>query len=83
MGLLFLSHEEVFAGRCLCGVNVIYFIDVGRVVVTKSAVNVISLTVGSADRVIGGTTKQVVLTETAIYAIVTVSATYLSLPLPP
>jgi hypothetical protein len=67
----------VFAGRCLCRVNVIYFIDVGRVVVTKSAVNGIHFTVGSEDRVIGGATERVVLTETAIYAVVTVSATYL------
>ena len=71
------SNEDVFAGRCLCRVNFIFFIDVGRVVVTKSAVNVIHFTVGSEDRVIVGTTKQVILTETAIYAVVTLSATYL------
>jgi hypothetical protein len=34
------------------------------------------LTVRSEDRVIGGTTEQLVLTETAVYAVVTVSATY-------
>jgi hypothetical protein len=66
----------VFADRCLCRVNFIYYIDVGRVVVTKSAVDVIHLTVRSEDRVIGGTTEQLVLTETAVYAVVTVSATY-------
>src|SRR5829696_5860521 len=71
------SNEDVFAGRCLCRVNFIFFIDVGRVVVTKSAVNVIHFTVGSEDRVIVGTTKQVILTETAIYAVVTLSAMYL------
>jgi hypothetical protein len=70
------SLEDVFADRCLCRVNLIYFIDVGRVVVTSAAVNVILLTVRSEDRVIGGTTEQIVLTETAVYAVVTVSATY-------
>jgi hypothetical protein len=70
------SLEDVFADRCLCRVNFIYFIDVGRVVVTSAAVNVIHLTVRSEDRVIGGTTEQIVLTETAVYAVVTVSATY-------
>jgi hypothetical protein len=76
-GRKLLSLENVFAGRCLCRVNFIYFIDVGRVVVTKSAVNVIHFTVGSEDRVILWTTEQIVLTETAIYAVVTLSATYL------
>ena len=34
------SLEDVFAGRCLCRVNVIFYIDAGRVVVTSAAVNV-------------------------------------------
>ena len=34
------------------------------------------LTVGSEDRVIAGATEQVVLTEPAVYAVVTGSATY-------
>jgi hypothetical protein len=63
------SLEDVFAGRCLCRVNVIFYIDVGCVIVTKSTVNVIRSTVGGENRVIGGTTEQVVLTETAIYAV--------------
>src|SRR5215208_3349142 len=45
--------------------------------VTSAAVDVVLLTVRSADRVIAGTTEQVVFTETAIYAVVTASATYL------
>ena len=45
------SREDLFAVR----VNVIFFIDVGRVVVTSSAVNLILLTVRSEDRVIAGT----------------------------
>jgi len=67
----------VFADRCLCRVNVIFYIDVGRVVVTSAAVNVIHSTVRSEDRVIVGAAEQVVLTETAIYTVVTTSATYL------
>jgi hypothetical protein len=72
-GLLFLSLEDVFA--VLDGVDKL--IDVGRVLVTKSAVDFIHSTVGSEDRVVAGTTGQDVLTEPAIYAVVTVSATYL------
>ena len=72
IGLLCLSLPDVFA-VLMDGVLVIY---VSRVVVTKSAVNLIRSTVGSEDRVIAETTKQIVLTETAIYAVVTVSATY-------
>ena len=53
--------QDVFADRCLCRVNFIFLIDVGRVVLTKSAVNVIHLTVGCENRVILGTTEQIVL----------------------
>lgn len=70
---LLLSHEEVFA--VLYGV--VKLIDVGRVVVTKAAVNFIHLSVGSEDRVIARTTQQDVFTETAVYAVVTGPATYL------
>src|SRR5215216_519631 len=70
------SLEDVFADRCLRRVNVIFCIDVGRVVVTSAAVNVIHSTVRSDDRIVGGTTEQIVLTETAVYAVVTVSAIY-------
>jgi hypothetical protein len=31
--------QDVFADRCLCRVNFIFYIDVGRVVVTSAAVN--------------------------------------------
>src|SRR5688500_14761311 len=56
------------------GVLVIY---VSRVVGTSAAVDVVLVTVRSADRVIEGTTEQLVDTETAIYTVVTASATYL------
>ena len=69
---LLLSHEEVFA--VLDGV--VKLIDVGRVVVTKAAVNFIHSSVGSEDRVIATATEQDVFTEPAIYAVVTGSATY-------
>src|SRR5215208_5488896 len=72
MRLLENSYEDVFAVR----VNVIYFIDVGRVI-ALTAVNYIQSTVRSADRVIAVVAEQVVFTETAIYAVVTGSATYL------
>jgi hypothetical protein len=70
---LLLSHEEVFA--VLDGV--VKLIDVGRVVVTKAAVNFIHSSVGSEDRVIARTTQQDVFTEPAVYAVVTGPATYL------
>jgi hypothetical protein len=73
IGLLCLSLPDVFAVL----VDDVLVIYVGRVVVTSAAVDVVLLTVRSADRVIAGTTEQVVFTETAIYAVVTASATYL------
>jgi hypothetical protein len=69
---LLLSQEDVLA--VLDGV--VKLIDVGRVVVTSAAVNFIHLTVGSEDRVIARTTEQDVLTESAVYAVVTGPATY-------
>jgi hypothetical protein len=71
-GLLCLSLPDVFA--VLDGVLVI---DVGRVVRTSAAVDVVLETIRSADRVIVGTTQQLVETETAIYAVHTESAIYL------
>jgi hypothetical protein len=65
------SREDLFAVR----VNVIFFIDVGRVI-ALTAVNYIQSTVGSEDLVIAVVAEQVVFTETAIYAVVTGSATY-------
>ena len=61
MRLLENSYEDVFAVR----VNVIFFIDVGRVI-ALTAVNYIQSTVRSADRVIAVVAEQVVFTETAI-----------------
>src|SRR5918911_3696109 len=72
MRLLENSYEDIFAVR----VNVIYFIDVGRVI-ALTAVNYIQSTLRSADRVIAVVAEQVVFTETAIYAVITGSATYL------
>src|SRR5215208_7454855 len=71
MRLLENSYVDVFAVR----VNVIFFIDVGRVI-ALTAINYIHSTVRSADGVIAVVAEQVVLTETAIYAVVTGSATY-------
>ena len=44
------SLEDVFADRCLCRVNLIFYIDVGRVG-TLAAVNLIPLTVHHRVRV--------------------------------
>jgi hypothetical protein len=74
-GLLF-GDEEVFADRCLCLVDDIFLIDVGRVG-THTAVYSIHLTVGSEDRVIAGAAEQIVLTEPAVDAVVAGSAPYL------
>jgi hypothetical protein len=52
-------------------------IYVGCVVVTSAAVDVVLVPVRSADRVIAGTTEQLVETETAIYAVLAASAPYL------
>src|SRR5215208_5939573 len=65
------SRKDLFAVR----VNDIFLIDVGRVI-ALTAVNYIQSTVGSEDRVIAVVAEQVVFTETAIYAVVTGSATY-------
>lgn len=59
------SNEDVFADRCLCRVDVIFFIDVGRVG-ARTALDLIGSSVGSEDRVIAGTAEQVVYTETAM-----------------
>jgi hypothetical protein len=67
IGLLCLSLPDVFA-VLMDGVLVIY---VSRVVGTSAAVDVVLVTVRSADRVIVGTTEQLVDTETAIYTVPT------------
>ena len=59
IGLLRLSLPDVFAVLF----DDVLVIDVGRVVVTSAAVDVVLETVRSADRVIAGTTEQVVGTE--------------------
>jgi len=69
------SNEDVFADFVLCRFNDIVWIDVGRVV-ARAAVNSIHSTVRSEDPVIAGAAEQLVYTETAIYAVVTGSATY-------
>ena len=56
---LLLSLPDVFAVLF----DDVLVIDVGRVVVTSAAVDVVLETVRSADRVIAGTTEQVVGTE--------------------
>jgi hypothetical protein len=73
IGLLCLSLPDVFAVLF----DDVLVIDVGRVVGTGAAVDVVLETVRSADRVIAGTTEQVVDTEPAVYAVVTGPATYL------
>ena len=67
-----LSPPDVFA-VIEYGVLIIY---VGRVD-ARTAVDVVFETVRSADRVIAGTTEQVVETEPAIYAVGAASAPYL------
>jgi hypothetical protein len=69
------SNEDVFADFVLCRFNDIVWIDVSRVV-ARAAVNSIHSTVRSDDPVIAGAAEQLVYTETAIYAVVTGSATY-------
>ncbi len=67
-----MSLPDVFT----VSVDYVLRIDVDCVI-ALTAVNLILLTVRSADRVIAGGTEQIVLTKTAIYAVVTGSATYL------
>jgi hypothetical protein len=70
-GLHFLSLEDVLA----VSVDYVRLIDVDCVI-ALTAVTLIHLTVRSADRVIATATEQLILTETAIYAVVTGCATY-------
>jgi hypothetical protein len=73
---LLLGDEKVLADRCLCRVDDVFLIDVGRVG-AHTAVYSILLTVGSEDRVIARAAEQIVHTEPAVYAVVAGSAKYL------
>ncbi len=70
------SHEDDFVDPRLVGADVVFCIDVGRID-ARAAVDLINLPVHCGDRVIAGATEQHVVTEIAIYAVVTVSAKYL------
>jgi hypothetical protein len=75
---LCLSLPDVFAVLF----DDVLVIDVGRVVGTSAAVDVVLETVRSTDRVIVWTTEQIVVTETAIYAVSSRAAQTLYVPAP-
>jgi hypothetical protein len=75
IGLLCLSLPDVFTVLF----DDVLVINVGRVVVTSTAIDAVLKTVRGADRVVAGTTEQPVEAKTAIYAVVSASATCLIL----